>query len=301
MHNCGIGKSGDSLSKENFIVLMLVRIGAAPTQLIQKLHERFRTLDRKKEGRIAYDDIVYGRKKHPTHKQVITRMFMRSFSVTSSMVQGGLRRMSTNRNRQPLYCLQPEKVHPISVTMSECCPTEGQELSELPWEGGTDESPVDIEKGGVVRPQLVQINQEATQAVVNSLSGKGNQEDGGRGEHGEDSDTFDSDGGGNPDRRGSGGDRESSSSESEDNERGEGDDMFMPMQSGVTIDTTSSRRSSGGMPRRSKVVAYQLDMQKRHALLSTIRKGKNKKLPQIIKEYCKLTIKDSHFVLFCIW
>jgi hypothetical protein len=111
MRVCGIGKDEDNITKEDFIVLMLVRIGAAPTQLILKLHDRFRTLDRKGEGRIAYDDIVYGRKKKPSKGELISRLFMRSFSMKGLSSLDG-----------PTPVLRKSHSDPISLSSMNCSP-----------------------------------------------------------------------------------------------------------------------------------------------------------------------------------
>ena len=341
MHTCGIGRGDDSLTKEDFIVLMLVRIGAAPTQLVQKLHERFRTLDRKKEGRIAYDDIVYGRKKQPTRKDIITKLFVRSFSTTSLM--GGMRRMSGPDSR-----VSPNKVHPSTPSSngsfadmqiitdhtrtaddwdkSSC----RQDPSRRHW-NYTETSPIAIEEGRDRSQGLLYVEKESQLGASTSyerhrassappvmcvpsntrrdsapLEPFEHESDAG-------STSANSEGGANaggvlemgglvPCPRRSLDQQSSRDHEDEDEDEDEDDDgdKITPMESITSLETSSSRRMNGP-PRMSKVVAYQLDVQKRQDLLSTIRKGKNKQLLQTIKEYFKLIIKDSHFVLFCIW
>lgn len=51
------------MDNREFIILTVVRIGAAPPALIGQINERFTQLDRKRTGHIRYEDIVYGLKK----------------------------------------------------------------------------------------------------------------------------------------------------------------------------------------------------------------------------------------------
>ena len=52
-----------TLDSKEFIILTVVRIGAAPPQLINQIHARFAILDRQHAGKISYDNLVLGRAK----------------------------------------------------------------------------------------------------------------------------------------------------------------------------------------------------------------------------------------------
>lgn len=52
-----------TIDSKEFIILTVVRIGAAPPQLINQIHARFDILDRQHKGKISYDDLILGRKK----------------------------------------------------------------------------------------------------------------------------------------------------------------------------------------------------------------------------------------------
>lgn len=78
MRSVGIGVGENVIQKQDFIVLMVVRIGAAHPDVIVKINERFKTLDRKKLGKISYDDIVFRgkdimRSKSETIRKLLTR------------------------------------------------------------------------------------------------------------------------------------------------------------------------------------------------------------------------------------
>mmetsp|Transcript_36369 Transcript_36369/g.67738 ORF Transcript_36369/g.67738 Transcript_36369/m.67738 type:complete len:1027 (-) Transcript_36369:288-3368(-) len=59
----GIDDGDGTLDSKEFIILTVVRIGAAPPQLISQIHSRFAILDRQHKGKIDYDDLVLGRKR----------------------------------------------------------------------------------------------------------------------------------------------------------------------------------------------------------------------------------------------
>jgi Ca2+-binding EF-hand superfamily protein len=52
-----------TIDSKEFIILTVVRIGAAPPQLINQIHARFDILDRQHTGKIKYDDLIVGRQK----------------------------------------------------------------------------------------------------------------------------------------------------------------------------------------------------------------------------------------------
>jgi len=78
MKSVGIGVTENTILKQDFIVLMVVRIGAATPDVVIKINERFKNLDRKKLGKISYDDIVFRghditKSKSETIKKLLTR------------------------------------------------------------------------------------------------------------------------------------------------------------------------------------------------------------------------------------
>lgn len=83
----GIDDGDGTIDNKEFIILTVVRIGAAPPHLINQINERFRMLDRKREGRISYDDLVYGRKKKITRQQSIRMTLARTMSSSNIVRQ----------------------------------------------------------------------------------------------------------------------------------------------------------------------------------------------------------------------
>jgi hypothetical protein len=60
---------GDGTIDHNeFTILTVIRIGATPPDLISKINERFKQLDRLHTGYLTYDDIVFGRKRRRQSK-----------------------------------------------------------------------------------------------------------------------------------------------------------------------------------------------------------------------------------------
>ena len=58
-------EDGDgTIDCKEFMILAVVRIGTVTPNLIRQINERFRQLDRKRKGKIAYDDLIWGRRKH---------------------------------------------------------------------------------------------------------------------------------------------------------------------------------------------------------------------------------------------
>jgi len=80
----GIDDGDGTIDNREFIILTVVRIGAAPPELINQINERFRMLDRKHEGRISYDDIVFGRKNKPRPKGM---QLLRSLSSSGDLMK----------------------------------------------------------------------------------------------------------------------------------------------------------------------------------------------------------------------
>lgn len=56
----GIETEDGLLGHQAFLILTAIRMGAAPPSLIEEIIERFNELDRKKVGRIAYDNVIVG-------------------------------------------------------------------------------------------------------------------------------------------------------------------------------------------------------------------------------------------------
>ena len=57
-------ENGDgTVDCKEFIILAVVRIGSIAPELIRQVNQRFRQLDRKRLGKIFYDDLVVGRRK----------------------------------------------------------------------------------------------------------------------------------------------------------------------------------------------------------------------------------------------
>ena len=57
-------ENGDGVvDNMEFIVLAVVRIGAASPELIRRINDRFQELDRKHMGKILYDDLIVGRRR----------------------------------------------------------------------------------------------------------------------------------------------------------------------------------------------------------------------------------------------
>ena len=84
-----------TIDNREFIILTVVRIGAAPPQLITQINERFRMLDRKREGRISYDDLVYGRKKPALSRQnSLHKVLSRTLSSSSLRIGNMLAALS---------------------------------------------------------------------------------------------------------------------------------------------------------------------------------------------------------------
>ena len=76
-----------TVDSKEFIILTVVRIGAAPPTLINTIHARFDMLDRQHTGRIKYDDIIFGRKKRPQRKSFGNSVssLLRSWSSKDSL------------------------------------------------------------------------------------------------------------------------------------------------------------------------------------------------------------------------
>ena len=57
-------EDGDgTIDCKEFMILAVVRIGSISPELIRRINERFKQLDRKRQGKIAYDDLIVGRRK----------------------------------------------------------------------------------------------------------------------------------------------------------------------------------------------------------------------------------------------
>jgi hypothetical protein len=83
----GIDDGDGTIDNKEFIILTVVRIGAAPPHLITQINERFRMLDRKREGRISYDDLVFGRKKKITRQQSFKMVLSRTMSSSGMIMR----------------------------------------------------------------------------------------------------------------------------------------------------------------------------------------------------------------------
>eukprot|EP00602_Paraphysomonas_sp_CaronLab_P009560 CAMPEP_0185020120 /NCGR_PEP_ID=MMETSP1103-20130426/2725_1 /TAXON_ID=36769 /ORGANISM="Paraphysomonas bandaiensis, Strain Caron Lab Isolate" /LENGTH=787 /DNA_ID=CAMNT_0027550835 /DNA_START=268 /DNA_END=2631 /DNA_ORIENTATION=- len=79
----GIDDGDGTLDNREFIILTVVRIGAATPLLISQINERFKELDRKHEGKIYYDDIVFGRKKRTAVRKF--KYLVKKSAVESSL------------------------------------------------------------------------------------------------------------------------------------------------------------------------------------------------------------------------
>jgi hypothetical protein len=92
MRSVGIGVGDNVIQKQDFIVLMVVRIGAAPPAVITKINERFKTLDRKKQGKISYDDIVFrGKDITYSRSETLRKIFARRTSKQTAVTPVGRR------------------------------------------------------------------------------------------------------------------------------------------------------------------------------------------------------------------
>lgn len=58
----GIEDGSGSVDNKEFIIMAVMRIGGASPDLIKRINDRFKELDRKHVGKIAYDDILVGKK-----------------------------------------------------------------------------------------------------------------------------------------------------------------------------------------------------------------------------------------------
>ena len=67
----GIETDDGLLDHQAFLILTAIRMGAASPDLITEIINRFRELDRKKESKIAYDDLVVGRSKKSKHQKML--------------------------------------------------------------------------------------------------------------------------------------------------------------------------------------------------------------------------------------
>lgn len=97
MKSVGIGVNENVILKQDFIVLMVVRIGAAHPDVIVKINERFKTLDRKQLGKISYDDIVFrGRDIMRSKSETMRKIFIRRVSsIISPQVTQPMTTMSS--------------------------------------------------------------------------------------------------------------------------------------------------------------------------------------------------------------
>jgi len=72
MNIFGIDDGDGSVDNREFIILTVVRIGAAPPDLIVQINQRFQELDRKRQNKLLYDDLIYKRRrKAPTLRSVV--------------------------------------------------------------------------------------------------------------------------------------------------------------------------------------------------------------------------------------
>ena len=128
-----------TLDCREFIILTAVRIGAAPPALISQINERFAMLDRKHEGSIKYEDIVYGFKpkrggmKKMDFKRIVHRHLSKgessdsikstSFSIqlTSTTAPSVV---ADGESRTLLRGMSQQRVHPVDASVE--CLEEGR-------------------------------------------------------------------------------------------------------------------------------------------------------------------------------
>jgi hypothetical protein len=112
---CYADDGDGTLDNREFIILTVVRIGAAPPSLISQINIRFEELDRRREGKIKYEDIVYGLRKKKVH--------LRFKTVLS---KEKLQQMNRMRNYASINGGQGEgagsRVHPVdALTFTGMC------------------------------------------------------------------------------------------------------------------------------------------------------------------------------------
>mmetsp|Transcript_1038 Transcript_1038/g.1679 ORF Transcript_1038/g.1679 Transcript_1038/m.1679 type:complete len:915 (-) Transcript_1038:217-2961(-) len=79
MVSFGIEDGDGMISRAEFVLLMMLRIGSVSPELIGQITARFKELDRRHQGKIAYEDIIVGRRQAATIDQR-KAMFARGLS-----------------------------------------------------------------------------------------------------------------------------------------------------------------------------------------------------------------------------
>ena len=78
-------EDGDgTIDCKEFMILAVVRIGSISPELIRRINDRFKQLDRKRQGQIAYDDLIVGRRKRFSTKS--TNLVRKLTSGSNSVV-----------------------------------------------------------------------------------------------------------------------------------------------------------------------------------------------------------------------